>query len=771
MVALVWAVVTAFLALYGGADSAPQSVHPSTPDRLVCGPNSLYCALRLAGYDVDYSQILVSLPPTHRGHSLTSLRDTAAAFQVPLEIAHVHLDELERCPLPCIAYVPNRDPQDPREIGHFLVVTAVAEGRIYTLDGTSGASYRFHREQFSRRWEGVILRFSPDPSEKVLAGGLLLLNGIILGMVMPWKGFRTWCGTRSTVAVIAGLAVAIWPGLVSGDEPDVAEAWRIGDGDACLAVYLTGRLVGGSRDYETFRAAWKRNHSDRRVTVAELCEELGRLGLRSVPVQLTPDELRRLPPPVIVHLDGLQSMRSRYAIVLGYQASGGWELLECSNAMYVTAPEDEFRRAWTGAAIVLRPQAVRWGWVAGGLGLYILGRSSWRRWVTPPRLTVAVLLTGVILIGRSATGEEVLPEAVRSALEKNAHDLSPLQVQWVLKVSSPLSADELKSRGWGTEGYQYSAEVHYRYQPSRMHVLERTFLTDFRNPAQKIGASELAFDGENVYSGSGKMSELLEGRVPAPVLSIEPLKKIPAERQAHFLFHPAFLYAAGYSFPERYRELGRNPSSRVLDLLKSSSDSAQVGWVRSDPSLWRFTLSVSDRSYEFRLREDLGYAVEQWLERDAQNQLLRQGVNSEFAVLQDRDVLLPRRSRVTWYYWPDEPEQGTGEEVLVQEFELVSSATALAGDEAFVLNYNEPGSVIADSRPPEAATLPDQRIQYVVPAKGQDLDRIIAAAKRGEDPYRLAPRSRSSLVRWLIAVNIVLIGFLIVVAWLRRRKT
>jgi ABC-type bacteriocin/lantibiotic exporter with double-glycine peptidase domain len=108
----------------------------------------------------------------------------------------------------------------------------------------------------------------------------------------------------------------------------------------------------------------------------ELREAAHRCGLSMKIVRCGPNELRRMPMPVIVYMHGSR-------------AGGGFSLV-CSlddkrccfipgaTACIRDAEIDKFRRDWSGFALVRVPKDDGWWYLIAGSFILIAGYSGWR---------------------------------------------------------------------------------------------------------------------------------------------------------------------------------------------------------------------------------------------------------------------------------------------------------------------------------------------------------------------------------------------------------
>lgn len=119
-----------------------------------CGPNSLYCMLRLNDVDVTLDQVLQAAPPGERGVSLVSLEN--ASNQLGFRTTTVFVETpgaLPSLPFPMIAHM------SAARDGHFVVLLGIdeANGEVIIGDAVSCEVKRQKLTEFAHLWSGYLL--------------------------------------------------------------------------------------------------------------------------------------------------------------------------------------------------------------------------------------------------------------------------------------------------------------------------------------------------------------------------------------------------------------------------------------------------------------------------------------------------------------------------------------------------------------------------------------------------------------------------------------
>jgi hypothetical protein len=170
---------------------------------------------------------------------------------------------------------------------------------------------------------------------------------------------------------------------------DTGDRAPANDGVNCLYAQL--RLLGYRDAYPVYRQ--RLPLAEGPVTIDALAAAARSLGYDMVPLQLTVDELARLSAPVIVHFEENSLERGRFHLFLGLAEDRAY-LVDGTRVTVSSMPRDNFRRNWTGFALVNRPARAAaprirraiavTSFLLLGAGIVAL-RSGKRRYLVPGR--------------------------------------------------------------------------------------------------------------------------------------------------------------------------------------------------------------------------------------------------------------------------------------------------------------------------------------------------------------------------------------------------
>jgi ABC-type bacteriocin/lantibiotic exporter with double-glycine peptidase domain len=340
--------------------AAPQDRVVLPRDALRCGPNAMYLYLKLNKVPVDFQSVESALTVTDKGVTLSGMRKAAAQLGVPSEIRRFTIDELRNCLLPCVAYFPSS--YSSLATGHFvLVYDLVEEGEksgIWCLDSTDGSQLHFSWARFPLHWDGYILQRLPPVWERSsFRWGTSMCFWCVAGLLLWRPRFR---GPRAE-QIVGLLVVGSWlfgsDVPAHGAQPQAAAGafCRQGEKDGLNCLYLLLRTEGRNVDYEVLaRSCVNEAKGSNTINLAQLAR-VGSTYLKMEIQRLAPDDLGRLTSPVICHLTGARG-EGRFVLLVSRGQPGGKELVVTGTGELVELAEDEFRREWTGYALVLAPQ-------------------------------------------------------------------------------------------------------------------------------------------------------------------------------------------------------------------------------------------------------------------------------------------------------------------------------------------------------------------------------------------------------------------------------
>jgi hypothetical protein len=368
--------------------SRPDPGLPALPVKsLVCGPNSLYMLLKLQGRPVTFPQVAQELGSDNMLTSLLELHKSAARLGLSTRIRRCSLEDLGRCTTPFIAHTRTGYFLGDVQIGHYLLVLKVDGDVLQVVDGTTGFVFRTRRSKIARSklWTGYVL----EPTAVQHAWReVITLNGVgLLTLVLVTLLASRWRSRAALAKVAAGLLVAFgWaggatPATASESSPAARDGlgeWRTGAydavNDAANCLYLQLAIDGHPVDYGRVREAVLAKGSA--VSMVALREAAGRCGLPMKIVRCGPDGLRRMPKPAIVYMYGRRN-GGRFALLynLNDEQCG---LVTGSTVCIQQLGVDDFRRDWSGFALVRDHRDD--GWLSAIVGSLILiaGYSGWR---------------------------------------------------------------------------------------------------------------------------------------------------------------------------------------------------------------------------------------------------------------------------------------------------------------------------------------------------------------------------------------------------------
>lgn len=388
LVGVVLLAVVAIGAVRGGENpgSNPDPGLSTLPVKtLVCGPNVLYMLLKLQGRPVTFQQVARELGSDNKLTSLLELRQAAARLGLPTRMRRCPLEDLDRCTMPCIAYTRSEFARRDDQSGHYMLVLKVEGERIEVVDGSYGEVLRPRRFKIAGIWTGYVLE--PMVMQQTWTE-LITLNGVgllaVLGAVLLVSRRRSPAGAPKLGAGL--LLIACWSAsdvtLVAASEPspgarDGPGEWRTMANDAVNCLYLQLAILGHRVDYARVREAVFAKGGA--VSIAALREAAGRCGLPVKIVRCSPDELRRMPKPVIVYMHGTRT-GGGFALLCGLDDER-CDLISGATACIQEAEIDQFRRDWSGFALVPEPPDDGWLSAIAGSFVLIAGYSGWRLWL------------------------------------------------------------------------------------------------------------------------------------------------------------------------------------------------------------------------------------------------------------------------------------------------------------------------------------------------------------------------------------------------------
>lgn len=387
-----------------------------------------------------------------------------------------------------------------------------------------------------------------------------------------------------------------------------------------------------------------------------------------------------------------------------------------------------------------------------------------------------------------------IPASVRDALEGNADALSPTTVQWELTYASPVPLTELVRRisyPFLDTALLAPKQVVFRWDRGKAysHYTERFICIDedtgepLRDKPLDRRNQEMATDLHNFFVGTG-IENINMTQGVFPILRVEPLDRFRLRQPERGCFRPEYFFEAGFKLPCTGKEIGTPAISLPLYVLANGGRVDRVEAITLDGvaclmleltapmTLLRgwtngCTVQVSNpqRRHVFYFDPALNYALRRREEWSASGDLVVQSDANDFAKLSDRIHWLPKQCVVKYYTHETCPNQVFASPTILATYSVTELSAQYIPDTAFRLIYAIPGTFVADGRPTGAEALPNQMVEYRIPADPKRLDEVIESALAGR---QLDPWPRSSRTWWWLLPFCAVIS-LAVIFWLRHR--
>jgi len=148
----------------------------------------------------------------------------------------------------------------------------------------------------------------------------------------------------------------------AGESGSRAAFCRIPENDAANCLYLQLRLLGYRDSYDVFREQLPADPAS--LTLKEMAAIGRSLGFGHTPVKMTVSELVSTQSPVILHFESHGVNSGQFMLFLWmYDDETKVTLIDGAHVSFREMSRDEFRRSWTGYALIVRPP-VDWGvWI------------------------------------------------------------------------------------------------------------------------------------------------------------------------------------------------------------------------------------------------------------------------------------------------------------------------------------------------------------------------------------------------------------------------
>jgi hypothetical protein len=366
------------------------------------------------------------------------------------------------------------------------------------------------------------------------------------------------------------------------------------------------------------------------------------------------------------------------------------------------------------------------------------------------RITSLALVLGAMLHANgNATTQAALPPELAAALQRNAQELSPIDVTFSEQYGSTLPAEELEQRlGMSLESIAGLRKV----------AVHRVIWQDgllYMDREQQGRVSEQAWDGRVYYSGG----RLKDPEQPGQQILLKdpPARVEEREKDAAPLgMEPDYFYFAGLPLPRGANLVaGRPANSLVLKLLEDGANIRSIVPLQlNDRELTRITLVAENplRSgaaavdleraeerlresprltqeeirlrvenirqirqlpekwvYEFDLDPELNYALRRCQISYEDGRLLRQWICEELKQVGNRALWLPMRVEHEEYHFWGPQQIYFDTPFMTVTLEARAHKVDRVPPEQFRLDYDAPGTRIIDRTqdPPEETRIPE----------------------------------------------------------------
>ena len=153
-----------------------------------CGPNALYCLLRVNDRAVNYPQLLTFLSQTESGSSLEELRGAANHWGLGATVQEFDKSSIGKLKTPFIAHLAVQESQ------HHVVVVGLAKDNVLIWDDEQGTVREVANERFFRDWSGYVLSTGTRGFDRLV--GAILVVEITCFCILCGFLVNTWIRRR-----------------------------------------------------------------------------------------------------------------------------------------------------------------------------------------------------------------------------------------------------------------------------------------------------------------------------------------------------------------------------------------------------------------------------------------------------------------------------------------------------------------------------------------------------------------------------------------------
>lgn len=381
-------VVFSLSLLARGSQEGEDPPDPLAEVTRCCGRHSLYVLLGLGGRPVQYSELAQVVPVCERGTSMLQLRDCAAHFGLPCSIQRVDSRQLSHVSMPVIALLGD---SPSAKTGHYRVVTACSDERVFTIDATVGTFEWFSLDGFRECWTGYILKPIPEATTLPKAIGRVL-PWSTLAIIIAWLCIlgRNWRLVVLSTAIVIIPASSVCAAIEGSPQtgPQADTVFRTSGRDAVNSLYVLLRAHGKEMTYESVQ----RSLATETASLADLRNIALSFGLDNEIVTCAPRLLHTLDGPLIGHLGTTADGGGEYVLLLPSR-EGGFGIINGAYAVFREMSLDEFTRLWSGYVLAPRASRCRWHHYVM-LGLVTVAITPWVAYAGLAGLPLRLLVSG-----------------------------------------------------------------------------------------------------------------------------------------------------------------------------------------------------------------------------------------------------------------------------------------------------------------------------------------------------------------------------------------
>lgn len=346
-------------------------------ERMTCGPRAGFLFGRFCGLRWSYNEAKSQISTSEKGTSFQTIKEGLEREGIACEIRRLDPSGLILARRPMIVLLGRSSPGAKGSIGDFVILKAADQNGVSIINPTTGQYIEWPWRYFSDRWSGYALfrKSYVGPREwPVLA--LTLVAAVVClrswggprrpsrwtlpGLAVVGRGKKVLLSLKRSLdanqngcrpaARMQFYSVLLWVLLVFlARSAGAADELRSGQRDGANAAVLLAALCGCDvRETLERDAALPRSRVHSLLDVQRRAAEL---SCPSTAVSLTYNELMAMRRPTVVLVRDKQRGDGYFCIVLSAR-NGAVTLLATGLVVVQELTEDDFRRYWTGHALV-----------------------------------------------------------------------------------------------------------------------------------------------------------------------------------------------------------------------------------------------------------------------------------------------------------------------------------------------------------------------------------------------------------------------------------